>query len=88
MAQNKVLVLCGTGKVGRNTTVALKEAGFDVYATTRSKSASGLTSKGIKPVLANYADRKDLDRALIETGAKKMLMLTDFFLAAKHSSDK
>ena len=36
MSDEKVLVLNATGKVGRNVCVALKEAGFDVYGTTRS----------------------------------------------------
>jgi len=85
---HKVLVLCGTGKVGRNTTLALKEAGFEVYATTRSSQNTSLASKGIKPIIANYTDRTDLDRALSESGAKKVLMITDYFLAAKNSTDR
>jgi D-arabinose 1-dehydrogenase-like Zn-dependent alcohol dehydrogenase len=85
---HKVLVLCGTGKVGRHTTLALKEAGFEVYATTRSSQNTSLASKGIKPIIANYTDRTDLDRALSESGAKKVLMITDYFLAANNSTDR
>jgi uncharacterized protein YbjT (DUF2867 family) len=83
---NKVLVLCATGKVGKNSCKALKEAGFDVYGTTRS-AKNNLAEKGINPVVCNYTVRKDLDSALATTGAKKMFVITDFFLAAKGKSE-
>lgn len=38
MSSEKVLVLNATGKVGKNACLALKEAGFDVYGTTRSQA--------------------------------------------------
>lgn len=82
MSSNKVLVLCATGKAGRNVSRALKEAGFEVYGTTRSKPQK-LSDQGITPVLCNYTSREDLDRALIETGAKKLFVITDYFGAAK-----
>lgn len=82
MAGEKVLVLNATGKVGRNTCRALKEAGFEVFGTTRSNT-SELTKMGVHPVTCNYTDRTDLDRALAETGAKKVFSITDYFLAAK-----
>jgi uncharacterized protein YbjT (DUF2867 family) len=86
MAGDKVLVLCATGKIGRNATTALKEAGFDVYGTTRSAN-SKLVSRGITPVVCNYTERGDLDRAFKETGAKKVFVITDYFLAAKGNGD-
>lgn len=82
MSGEKVLVLNATGKVGRNTCRALKEAGFNVYGTTRSKT-SELKKLGVHPVRCNYTDRSDLDHALAETGAKKVFSITDYFLAAK-----
>lgn len=82
MSSNKVLVLCATGKAGRNVSRALKEAGFEVYGTTRSNPQK-LSDQGITPVLCNYTSREDLDRALIETGAKKVFVITDYFGAAK-----
>ena len=82
MAGDKVLVLCATGKIGRNATTALKEAGFDVYGTTRTANRK-LVSRGITPVMCNYTERGDLDRAFKETGAKKVFVITDYFLAAK-----
>ena len=82
MTSNKVLVLNATGKVGRNACRALKEAGFDVYGTTRS-STNDLASQGVHPVICNYTERADLDRALKETGAKMVFAITDYFGAAK-----
>jgi len=46
MSDRKVLVLNATGKVGRNACRALKEAGFEVYGTTRSNS-SDLVKLGV-----------------------------------------
>ena len=82
MALNKVLVLNATGKVGKNACLALKEAGFDVYGTTRSTS-NELSSQGVHPVICNYTERVDLDRALRETGAKMVFAITDYFGAAR-----
>ena len=82
MSDNKVLVLCATGKVGRNVTRALKEQGFDVYGTTRSANNS-LEANGIHPIVCNYTVREDVERALTESGAKKIVSITDYFLAAK-----
>ena len=82
MTSNRVLVLNATGKVGRNACRALKEAGFDVYGTTRS-SANDLASRGVHPVICNYTERADLDRAFKETGAKMVFAITDYFGAAK-----
>jgi len=86
MSGDKVLVLNATGKVGRNTCRALKEAGFDVYGTTRSNSAD-LIKMGVQPVICNYTDRSEIERALTETGAKKVFSITDYFLAAKSNPD-
>lgn len=84
MSGEKVLVLCATGKMGRNISVALKADGFDVYGTTRSaKSGSSIEKKGIKPVVCNYVDKKSLEDALRTTGCKRVVIITDFFLAAK-----
>jgi uncharacterized protein YbjT (DUF2867 family) len=82
MASHKILVLNATGKVGKNTCRALKEAGFDVYGTTRSIN-NNLSSQGVHPVICNYTERTDLDRALKETGAKMVFAITDYFGAAK-----
>ena len=78
----KVLVLCAAGKVGSNVCIALKEAGFEVYGTTRS-SGCCLESKGIHPVIRNCTVREDLDCAFVESGAKKVVVITDYFKAAK-----
>ena len=82
MSLNKVLVLCATGKAGRNVCRALKDAGFQVYGTTRSNTKK-LSDQGVIPVLCDYTSREDLDRALLETGAKKVFVITDYFGAAK-----
>jgi uncharacterized protein YbjT (DUF2867 family) len=79
---DRVLVLCATGKVGRNACRALKEAGFEVFGTTRS-GGGGLSAMGVKPVICDYTSRADLDRALRETGAKKVFAITDYFGAAR-----
>nr|NDG08605.1 NAD(P)-dependent oxidoreductase [Oxalobacteraceae bacterium] len=49
MQAEKILVLNSTGKVGRNVCRALREAGYEVYGTTRS-SKSTLAEQGVKPV--------------------------------------
>lgn len=85
MSSEKVLVLCATGKVGRNVCKALKADGFQVYGTTRS-AQNKLSEQGINPVVCDYTNRADLDRALLETGAKKLFVLTDYFAAAKSNS--
>lgn len=87
MVNNRVLVLCATGKAGRNVCRALVEAGFDVYGTTRSASGS-LAALGATPVLANYTQRPDLDRAFAESQAKKVFVITDYFGAAGRSIDR
>jgi uncharacterized protein YbjT (DUF2867 family) len=82
MSLNKVLVLCATGKAGRNVCRALKDAGFQVHGTTRANTKK-LSDQGVIPVLCDYTSREDLDRALLETGAKKVFVITDYFGAAK-----
>jgi uncharacterized protein YbjT (DUF2867 family) len=86
MSSEKILVLCSTGKVGRNVCLALAQAGFDVYGTTRSESKY-LPSIGVTPVIADYTQRPDLDRAFAQSQAKKVFVLTDYFRAAKKSVD-
>jgi len=86
MTLEKVLVLCSTGKVGRNVSRALKEQGFNVYGTTRSAKNS-LEANGIHPIVCNYTVREDVQRALAESGAKKIVAITDFFGAAKSKAD-
>mmetsp|Transcript_27198 Transcript_27198/g.54398 ORF Transcript_27198/g.54398 Transcript_27198/m.54398 type:complete len:308 (-) Transcript_27198:173-1096(-) len=79
---NKVLVTAATGKAGFKSCLALIDEGFEVYGTTRSSSgAEKLTAAGIKPIVGDYVT--DISRCLDESGAKKLLFLTDFFLAAK-----
>ncbi len=87
MVNERVLVLCATGKAGRHVCRALVEAGFDVYGTTRSASGS-LAALGVTPVLANYTLRDDLERALAQTNAKKVFVLTDYFGAAGRSIER
>jgi len=84
MSREKVLVLCSTGKVGRNVCLALAEAHFDVFGTTRSESKF-LPSIGVTPVISDYTQRADLDRAYAQTQAKKVFVMTDYFRAAKRS---
>jgi len=86
MSREKVLVLCSTGKVGRNVCLALAQAKFQVFGTTRSES-SFLLSIGATPVVADYTQRADLDRALAQTQATKVFVLTDYFRAARKSID-
>lgn len=81
MPVERILVLNATGKVGRNVCRALREAGFEVFGTTRS-SRSTLASQGVKPLVCNYTLREDLDRALAESGARKVFVITDYFAAA------
>ena len=76
MSTEKILVLNATGKVGRNVCRALREAGYDVFGTSRS-SKNSLVEQGVKPVVCNYTLRADLDRAFAETGAKKVFVITD-----------
>ena len=75
-AIEKVLVLNATGKAGGNVCRGLIESGFDVYGTTRANKKS-LADKGIKPVLCNYTVRSDLDKALQQTGAKKVFAMIE-----------
>ena len=82
----KVLVTCATGKAGLECCRALVDAGFEVYGTTRSTSGgSKLAVIGAKPVIANYVS--DLPKALQESGAKKLLFITDFFKAGKNNPE-
>jgi uncharacterized protein YbjT (DUF2867 family) len=86
MEKEKVLVLCATGKAGRNVCRALIDAGFQVYGTTRSNTKK-LSDIGVTPVLCDYTKREDLDRALFETGSKKIFVITDYFGAAKSNEE-
>ena len=86
MSSDKVLVLCATGKTGRNVCRALRESGFEVYGTTRSGTRR-LAEQGITPVICDYTSRTDLDRAFAESGAKKVFVLTDYFGAARSNGD-
>ena len=85
MSAPSVLVLNATGKVGRQVCRALCEAGFAVHGTTRSAN-SHLPALGVNPVVCNYTQRADLDRAFAQTGARKVFVITDFFGAAKKSA--
>ena len=84
MTREKVLVLCSTGKVGRNVCLALSQADFEVFGTTRSESKY-LPSIGVTPVIADYTQRVDVDRAFVQTQSKKVFVLTDYFRAARKS---
>ena len=79
----KVLVTCATGKAGFECCKALVDAGFDVYGCTRSEAGGKkLAEINVRPVLCNYTC--ELPRALAESGAKRLLFITDFFHAAKN----
>lgn len=86
MKSDSVLVLNATGKVGKNACRALKEFGFNVFGTTRTQ-VNELRDLGVHPIRCNYTDRKDLDRALKESCAKKVFSITDYFGAAKSDGD-
>ena len=89
MADKKVLVLCATGKAGKGICAGLVQRGFEVFGTTRSaKSGAVLEKLGVKPVVANYVVRADVERAVKESGAKQLVFITDFFGAAKASMAK
>jgi uncharacterized protein YbjT (DUF2867 family) len=86
MPGDKVLVTCATGKAGLECCRALVDAGFDVYGTTRNAtSGTKISAIGAKPVIANYVS--ELPKALQESGAKKLLFITDFFKAGKNSAE-
>jgi nucleoside-diphosphate-sugar epimerase len=85
----KVMVLCATGKIGKNVCTALQESGFKVYGTTRSvRSSKIMAGKGIIPVLCDYTNPDDLKSALQATGCKRVFMITDFFQAAHKSVER
>jgi uncharacterized protein YbjT (DUF2867 family) len=83
--EKRVLVLPGTGRIGAGVCRALSEAGFDVYGTSRGARAGKLSS-GATGVTADYTTRADVERALKETGAQKVIFTVDFFGAAKSSA--
>lgn len=85
MADNKVLVTCATGKAGFECCKALVDAGFDVHGTTRNaKGAKKLADICVKPVMCDYTC--EIPKALAESGAKRLLFITDFFKAAKQKA--
>jgi len=89
MTKGSVLVLCATGKIGKNVCIALQEKGYIVYGTTRNiESAKVMSGKGIVPVLCDYTKREDVDKALASTGCKNVFMISDYFLAANKSVQK
>ena len=86
--EEKVLVLCATGKMGYGVVTGLKAAGYgEVYGTTRG-SKGRLEKAGVKPIIANYVVKADVERAIKESGAKSLIFLTDFFQAAKSNGKK
>jgi len=84
---DKVLVACATGKCGFQSCLALIKEGYDVYGTTRSESgAEKLKSIGVTPIVGDYAT--DLSQCIAKSGgAKKLLFITDYFLAAGGNAD-
>ena len=81
---DKVLVCAATGRVGGGVTKALKEAGFDVYGTTRNEAGKNkLEKNGVKGVICDYTDKAQVQEALKSTGCKLAFILTDFIGAAK-----
>lgn len=90
MSAEKVLVLQATGKLGGGVVAGLKAAGYgEIWGTTRSaKGVASLEKKGVKGIVANYVVKADIERAIKESGAKNIIFLTDFFLAAKGSKKR
>ena len=85
---DRVLVLQATGKLGGGVARGLMATGlFEVYGTTRSaKGAAALEAAGVHAIIANYIVRADVDRAIAESGATKLVFLTDYVLAANSSA--
>ena len=75
----RVLVLCATGKTGKNVSRALVEAGFEVYGTTRSTKPLpfGTATK------ADYTNSDDLDQAFKECNPQFVFGMVDYFNASK-----
>ena len=86
-SNNKVLVTAATGKAGYKICLALVDAGFDVYGTTRSAStgADKLKVIGVTPVIGDYTT--ELSTLLVDSGAHKLLFLTDYWTAAHGNVD-
>ena len=63
--------------MGKNVCLALSEAGFVVYCTSRSAIVPGYNG-----VNCSYADKKSLDTGLKETGIKMVFGITDTFQSA------
>ena len=82
MTKEKVLVLNSTGKAGKNICLALKEAGFEVFGTTRAKNSFHETHH-IHSVICHYTKRESLDHVFLDTGAQLVFVMTDYFGAAK-----
>lgn len=88
MQSEKVLVCGATGRVGGGVTKALKEAGFEVFGTTRNQAGkSKLEANGINAVICDYTDKSQVLDALKSTGCKLVFFLTDFLVAAKKNID-
>lgn len=89
-SKKKVLVNAATGKFGYDACLALVKEGFDVFGTTRSATggAEKLTAIGATPVVGDYTSADDFARFLDETGATKLLLITDFWTAAGKDEDK
>lgn len=49
----------------------------------RGQTPKNCRTQGVTPVLCDYTRRESLARALFETGAKKIFVITDYFGAAK-----
>ena len=88
MQNQKVLVCAATGRVGGGVTKALKEAGFDVYGTTRNSTGKAkLETNGIKAVVCDYTDKSQVAEAIKSTGCKLVFFLTDFLGAANKKTE-
>ena len=81
-----ILVTCATGKAGFECCKALVDDGFDVYGCTRNAAGGKkLAAINVKPVVCNYTC--EIPKALAESGAKRLLFITDFFRAAKNKAE-
>jgi len=84
----KILVCAATGRVGGGVTKALKEAGFEVYGTSRKDAGKAKLEKaGINGVICDYTNKSQVEEALRKTGCKLAFILTDYIGAAKGKRD-
>jgi nucleoside-diphosphate-sugar epimerase len=64
----RVFLAGASGAVGRRLVPLLRDAGYDVFGTTRSAAkAKGLTAAGVTPVVVDVFDAPALSKAVVES---------------------